>query len=91
MTSRFAPTAAVVTLLILAFACLGPALYSIGPQKVTACDLMTSPAAYNHREIEVTGFVSHGFEDFTLFDPNCRSYPPVWLEYGGRVSSGTMY
>jgi hypothetical protein len=39
----------------------------------------------------VAGFISHGFEDFTLFDPSCPSWPHVWLEYGGTVSSGTIY
>jgi hypothetical protein len=35
--------------------------------------------------------VSHGFEDFTLFDPTCPTWPDIWLEYGGTVASGTMY
>ncbi|MGR8936120.1 MAG: hypothetical protein ACU837_17350, partial [Gammaproteobacteria bacterium] len=39
----------------------------------------------------VTGFVSHGFEDFTLFDPSCSSWPDIWLEYGGHSASGTVY
>lgn len=60
-------------------------------QKVSACQLADNPAAYNHKLIEVTGFVSHGFEDFGLFDPTCASFPYVWLEYGGKAKSGTMY
>lgn len=35
--------------------------------------------------------MSHGFEDFGLFDPSCPSWPYVWLEYGGTKKSGTMY
>jgi len=61
------------------------------PVKVTVCKLKNDPAAYNHKLVEVTGFISHGFEDFTLFDPGCSSWPPVWLEYGGTTASGTMY
>lgn len=61
------------------------------PEKVNICQLKNDPAAYNHKLIQVTGFVSHGFEDFTLFDPSCVSRPAVWLEYGGTVVSGTMY
>lgn len=61
------------------------------PEKVTLCELKKDPAAYNHKLIEVTAFVSHGFEDFTLFDPACSSWPRVWLEYGGTSKSGTMY
>lgn len=60
-------------------------------EKVTVCQLKSDPAAYNHRLVEVTSFVSHGFEDFGLFDPTCPSWPDVWLEYGGTVRSGTMY
>jgi hypothetical protein len=58
---------------------------------VTVCQLKNDPAAYNHRLVEVTGFVSHDFEDFTLNDPTCPSWPGVWLEYGEKSKSGTMY
>lgn len=59
--------------------------------KVTVCQLKENPAAYNHRLVEVTAFISHGFEDFNIFDPACLSYPDVWLEYGGTTASPTMY
>ncbi len=61
------------------------------PATVTICQLKSDPAAYNHKLVEVTGFVSHAFEDFTVFDPTCPSWPGVWLEYGGKAKSGTMY
>ena len=61
------------------------------PIKVSVCKLKSEPLSYNHKLIEVTGFVSHGFEDFTLFDPACSSWPGIWLEYGGKSVSGTMY
>ena len=48
-------------------------------------------ATYNHRLVEVTAFVSHGFEDFTLYEFDCHSLEAVWLEYGGRLNSGTIY
>jgi hypothetical protein len=41
--------------------------------------------------VELEAFVSWGFEDFTLFDPACFIYPEIWLEYGGKVNSGTVY
>jgi len=71
--------------------CFSATLRGDEPVRVTACDLKANPAAYNHRVVEVTGFVSHGFEDFGLFDPSCPSWPYVWLEYGGTKKSGTMY
>jgi hypothetical protein len=62
------------------------------PVPVSFCDLLADRAAYNHQRIEVTAFVSHGFENFTLFDPRCESdMPGIWVEYGGSVSSGTIY
>jgi hypothetical protein len=61
------------------------------PEGVSLCQLKNDPAAYNHKLVELTGFVSHGFEDFTLFDPTCSSSRSVWLEYGGKSASGTMY
>ncbi len=63
------------------------------PIKVTACQLQSDPPAYNHKLVEVTAFVSHGFEDFTLFDPTCSDWgsTEVWLEYGGKTRSGTIY
>ena len=61
------------------------------PQKVSVCQLQKDPPAYNHKLVEVEAFVSHDFEDFTLFDPSCRSWPAVWLEYGGTSKSDTMY
>src|SRR5688572_13745873 len=48
--------------------------------KVSLCDVKKDPAAYNHKLLEITGFVSHGFEDFTFFDTACSSWPGIWLE-----------
>jgi hypothetical protein len=43
------------------------------PVSVTVCQLKNDPPAYNHKLVELTAFVSHDFEDFTLFDPTCPS------------------
>ena len=66
-------------------------LHGDEPVKVSLCQLVADPQAYNHQLIEVTGFVSHGFEDFGLFDPDCGSWHDVWLEYGGTRKAGTTY
>ena len=60
-------------------------------EKVNMCTLQADPAPYNHKMIEVRGVVSHGFENFTLSDPRCERGSGIWLEYGGRVSSETIY
>jgi hypothetical protein len=81
------------TLTVLAFVVTFVAIAACDeqPEKLTVCQLKNDPAAYNHKLVEVTGFVSHGFEDFTIFDPTCPSWPAVWLEYGGKAKSGMMY
>jgi hypothetical protein len=60
-------------------------------QKVTICQLRKNPDLYNRKLVEVAGFVSHDFEDFTLFDPECPPRYDIWLEYGGVAASGTVY
>ncbi|HEY3988856.1 MAG TPA: hypothetical protein VGM02_06120 [Acidobacteriaceae bacterium] len=49
------------------------------------------PTAYNHKVVEVTGFVTHAARNFTIYDPTCPSWPAIWLEYGGTINSGTVY
>ena len=61
------------------------------PLKITLCELQNDPMKFNHKLIEVTGFISQGFEDFSIFDPLCSSDQCVWLEYGGMAKSGTIY
>jgi hypothetical protein len=61
------------------------------PVKITACQLMSDPAAYNHKLIEVSGRVSIGFEDFAIYADDCAAKDMVWLELGGSVDAGTIY
>jgi hypothetical protein len=59
---------------------------------VTACQLKNTPPAFHRVLVGVFGFLSHGFEDFTLFDPTLPIMAlGIWLEYGGHSQSGTMY
>ena len=58
----FRPVIAIGGLLIL----FSAALRCEEPAQVTVCELKANPADYNHKLIEVIGFVSHGFEDFGL-------------------------
>lgn len=61
------------------------------PEAVTLCQLMADPARYNRKLVKLTAFLSHGFEDSAIFDPQCESRFSVWYEYGGKNSTGTMY
>lgn len=60
------------------------------PDTVSVCQLKKDPAAYNHKLVEVTGFVTHAARNFTIYDPTCPSWPAIWLEYGGSINSGTV-
>ena len=59
--------------------------YAEDPQRVSACQVKANPAAFNHKIIEVTAFIYHGFEQFTLFDPACPEWPQISMEFGGAT------
>jgi hypothetical protein len=61
------------------------------PRQTTVCQIKSDPAAYDRKLVQVTAFASHGFENFTFFDPECQAWPEIWLEYGGTTTSGTVY
>jgi len=64
------------------------------PRNVRYCDLANDPFAYNHEVVRVTAFVTHGFEDFQLAEPNCVHHPPhfsIWVTFGGKAESNTVY
>jgi hypothetical protein len=77
-------------------ACIAIALLAVTisradePVRVTVCQLKKDPVAYNHKVVEVTGFVTHAARNFTVYDPTCPSWPAIWLEYGGSINSGTV-
>lgn len=60
------------------------------PIRASVCQLKKDPSAYNHKLLEVTGFVTHAARNFTIYDPTCPSWPAIWLEYGGSINSGTI-
>lgn len=64
------------------------------PRAVTYCDLTKNPAAYNHQTLRLTAFVTHGFEEFMLAEPDCAlppQYSGIWVTYGGAVKTNTAY
>lgn len=60
------------------------------PIRISVCQLKKDPSVYNHKLVEVTGFVTHAARNFTIYDPTCPSWPAIWLEYGGSINSGTV-
>ncbi len=62
------------------------------PRNVTYCEVSKDPVAYNHQVLRLTGFVTHGFEDFEISEPDCPTQGfSIWLMYGGKAESGTVY
>jgi hypothetical protein len=61
------------------------------PVKASVCQLKKDPTPYNHKLVEITGFVTHASRNFTVYDPTCPTWPAIWLEYGGSINSGTVY
>jgi hypothetical protein len=63
-------------------------------RKTTYCELARYPGANNHELVQLTAFVTHGFEDFHLAEPNCANAAPhfnLWVMYGGKAQSNTKY
>ena len=77
--------------LIVFLVALSSLAFSEEPEKVSACRLKSDPAAFDHKLVQLTSFLSHGFEDFTLQDPTCNMWLDIWVEYGGKAASGTVY
>jgi hypothetical protein len=64
------------------------------PIKTTLCQIKDAPMSFNKKLVEVAGYATHGFEDSMFEDPTCfesRRLPGIWMEYGGTVSTGTMF
>lgn len=68
-----------------------PLAWGETPIRADVCHIKADPAAFNHKLVEVEGFVTHGYEDFSLNDMQCADYPGIWLEYGGTEKSDTIY
>ncbi len=65
---------------------------SVNFEKVSLCRLSNDPGAFNRKSVEVSAFVSHGFEDSSVFESGCgERYAGIWMEYGGTSSTATMY
>jgi hypothetical protein len=60
------------------------------PSKVTVCDLLDHRKEWDHKLVQLSGFASHGFEDSNFSDPACGRYGGLWMEYGGKLRTGTM-
>jgi hypothetical protein len=56
------------------------------PIRTTICAIKTSPAVYNGKLVEVSGYATHGAENSMFEDPTCfwgKQYPGTWMQFGG--------
>ncbi len=71
-----------------------PAQHPEVPLRVSLCEIKAHPEDFLHRLVEFTATASHGFEDSMVEDSHCswpERGPGVWMEYGGKRSTATMY
>jgi hypothetical protein len=66
---------------------------SEAPIKTTLCEIKQHPEKFLHKLVEFTAIASHGFEDSMVESSECtwKSDPSVWMEFGGKRSTDTMY
>ncbi len=82
-------------LLILLFPAFAPAQLSTtnasttAPVSVSLCDLLETPRAYNGKQVQIRGKINLEFEDFSIYDASCNTWPGIWLMFGGDVSTPT--
>lgn len=64
------------------------------PLQVSLCEIKAHPENFVHKLVEFTATASHGFEDSMVEDSHCSwpdNGPGIWMEYGGKRSTATMY
>lgn len=86
--------AAAVMLVLSAVSTCAPGQNPEVPLHVSLCDIKAHPENYLHKLVEFTATASHGFEDSMVEDDRCAwpdHGPGVWMEYGGKRSTDTMY
>lgn len=78
-------------LLILLFPAFTPAQSTptAVPISVSLCDLLKTPQVYNGKQIQIHGKINLEFEDFSIYDSSCNTWPGIWLMFGGDVSTPT--
>ena len=64
------------------------------PVQVSLCSIKVHPENFLHKLVEFTAVASHGFEYSMVDDSRCSwpdHGPGIWMEYGGKRSTATMY
>jgi hypothetical protein len=59
------------------------------PVSVSLCELLKTPQAYSGKQIQIRGKINLEFEDFSIYDTGCNTWPGIWLMFGGDVPTPT--
>ncbi len=56
--------------------------------RTSICAIKSSPALYNGKLVEVSGYATHGADNSMFEDPTCfwgKQYAGTWMQYGGTA------
>jgi hypothetical protein len=70
---------------IFALAILTTVAGAQSPKPVTFCEVAHNPPAYDKQELRMPVAFSVAFEDFSIWDPSCKSNQGIWAAFGGDV------
>ncbi len=92
MASRTTFKAAVLLLLVCSgFVSFSRLAQAQSPVAVSPCELAANAAKYHKRVVQVRGFISVAFENFTLATNDCGAGERwIWLSYAGDEPTPTM-
>ena len=58
--------------------------------RTSICSIKSTPALFNGKLVEVSGYATHGADNSMFEDPTCfwgKQYPGIWMEYGGSTGN----
>src|SRR5580698_3194245 len=83
-----------ILLLLGMFAVVNP-IFDHQPEqaiKTTICAIKSSPAVFNGKLVEISGYATHSADNSMFEDPACfwgKEYPGTWMQYGGTPGTTT--
>ena len=60
-----------------------------GQASPSICEVLKSPKLWDGKQITIHGSVTLEFENFSIYDAKCDTWPIIWLMFGGDVPTPT--
>jgi len=60
-----------------------------GHASPSLCEVLKSPKLWDGKQLTLNGSVTLEFENFTIYDSKCHTWPGIWLMFGGDVPTPT--